>query len=138
MNPNMKNQFDHASILATLVPEKNTYGAHYVGRNMYANINPETVLKAFLFRGDSVGYVGLSLQILNKRFGQIDSVVIPFPSYVTENQDTVRKMLMLTSGSELVQWDHALTDAELASIQAQVNHYIDVFDALPDMEDAML
>lgn len=135
----MKGKFSHAAILATLVPEKKTYGAYYVGRNLYANINPETVLKAFLFRGDNTGYAGLSLAILNKRFGQIDSVVIPFPVYTTENQYSVRKMLNLCMNpSDLVQWDNPLTAEELAEIHRQVSDYIDVFDALPDMTDAML
>lgn len=134
-NPKM----DHHAVLATLVPEKNTYGAHFVGRTMYASINPETILKAFLFRGDNTGYAGLSLSILNKRFGQVDTVIIPFPVYTTKNQYSVRKMLNLCSNpADLVQWDEPLTAEELADIHRQVNEYIDAFDALPDMTDAML
>ncbi len=130
----MKGKMSHAAVLAALVPKKNTYGARFVGRNMYASINPETIMKAFLFRGEHTGYVGLNLSIINKRFGQVDSVVIPFPSagYST------RKMLMLMVGSDMVEWDTELTSEEIAEIQEQVNAYIDAFDALPDMESAML
>jgi hypothetical protein len=139
MHPNQNPKINHATVLATLVPEKNTYGAHYVGRTLYASINPETLLKAFLFRGDNTGYAGLSLTILNKRFGQIDTVVIPFPVYTTANSYSVRKMLnMCSNPSDLVQWDENLTEEELAEIHRQVNDYIDAFDALPDMSDAML
>lgn len=126
----MTGKYNHDTILTTLVPKKYSYGAHHVGRALYANINPETVLKACLFRGDNIGYAGLSLTILNAHVGQVDSVVIPFPVYTTENKYSVRKMLNpCMNPSDLVQWDQPLTAEELAHIHNQVKEYVNVFNA---------
>lgn len=134
----MSTKFNHVAILATLVPEQNTYGTHYVGRTLYANINQETVLKASLFRGDSIGYIGLSLAIINKRFGPVDNVVILFPVYTTKSEHSVHKMLhRCMMPPDLLQWDAPLSAEELTDIRQQVNEYINTFNVQPDVESDM-
>lgn len=134
----MTEQYNHATILETLMPKGVAYEAHYVGRALYVQLNPETILKACLFRGDNTGYAGLSLTVINKHFGQVDSVIIHFPVYITKNGYSVRKMLSTCMNpSDLVQWDEQLTAEELADIHSQVREYINVFNTL-SKNDAML
>lgn len=131
----MKKTFTYEEILATLVPEKNTYGTQIIGRTVYGGINPETVIKIALFRGEHSGYIGLTLAIINKRYGQVDSIIIPFPSYTNENQYVLYKSITRhTAPANSLSWDSELTTEELQDIHKQINDYINMFDALPDNE----
>jgi hypothetical protein len=124
-----KQQFTHAEILEKLIPSKHIFASCYVGCTRYAHINQILLLKACLVKNNSVGYNALSLSIVHKQFGHVDTVLIPFPSYTTKNYYAVPKMLnVCVVPANALSWDEELTDAELAEIHEQVNNYIRAFD----------
>lgn len=135
----MNNQYSHTSILTTLMPRGIAGSVQYVGNTIYANLTQDTIMKACLCRGDNTGYYGLSLTILHKHFGQVDSVVVNFPAYTTKNGYSVRKMLSTCMNpSDVVQWDEPLTMEEVANIHSQVQVYINLFSTTPGVDVSVL
>ena len=131
----MHKQYDYATVLSTLMPEKNTYGAHIIGRTWYAHINPETIAKASLWKGNYTGYVGVVIEIINKRYGVIDTLHLYFSTYCTENNYSVYKSLNCCMNPEdKIYWDVELTPEELKEMHTHINTYLDMFDSLPSMD----
>lgn len=117
-----------STALTVLMPKQYELDAKMIGHAWYADINAETILKAELWKGNYTGYAGLCLTTLNRKYGQIDTVLIPFPAYTTSNGYSVPKMLTsCTNPMNTVQWDPVLTTEELRDIHTQVNDYIALF-----------
>lgn len=124
------NPMFYAEALKNLIPEKYRAQCTMIERVTYIP-TPHYLFKIELHgHGQSSidGYDGIDIHVLHRIHGEVDCVVLHFPSYINDRQYTLVKRLLPTSNSnQKVYWENELSDMEVAMIQHYIEQYLQLW-----------
>ncbi len=97
----------------------------YIGTCAYANLNQGTRLKAeFQYTSNSDIFTHLRLIVINKAYGEVDRVSIPFPATATHRDKPGCKHLRRSTDDNTLTWSDQLTAEEIDDIRHQIADFI--------------
>lgn len=111
--------------------------AKYVGRSCIARLNHDVTVKlSFVTRGIADHYEALSIQLINRREGQIDKQLISFRDLWGEySLDGIKRSIYAWTDSSKTDWyGKAPTAAQYRQLSACVDEYLSAF-AEPELNE---